>query len=98
MDVDKESAIGAGIGAAVGATGGVLGNIAGLSSAGVVSGLSAAGMTSGLAATGAGGMLGGIVTLSVVPLGCAVAVGIIGYTGAQWHKKRRRQKRDEESD
>ncbi len=48
---------------------------AAVSSAGVVTGLGGAGIASGLAAIGAGGMLGGILTLAAVP----IAAGAAGY-------------------
>ena len=58
--------------------GGVLGFgaiTAAVSASGTVTGLSAAGIASGLAAIGAGGMLGGILTLAAVP----IAAGAAGY-------------------
>lgn len=73
-DTEKES-----ISEAIGAVGGgVLGFgaiSAAVSASGTVAGLSAAGITSGLAAIGAGGMLGGILTLVAFPL----AAGAAGY-------------------
>jgi len=73
-DVDKEQ-----ISEKIGAiSGGILGFgavTAAVSAAGSVAGLSAAGITSGLVAIGAGGMLGGILTLAAVP----IAAGAFGY-------------------
>ena len=73
-DSDKEK-----ISEAIGATGGgILGFgaiTAAVSASGAVAGLSAAGIASGLAAIGAGGMLGGVLTLAAVP----IAAGAAGY-------------------
>ena len=73
-DADKEQ-----ISEAIGAVGGgILGFgaiTAAVSASGSVAGLSAAGIASGLAAIGAGGMLGGILTLAAVP----IAAGALGY-------------------
>ena len=49
-----------------------------INASGTVAGLSAAGITSGLVAIGAGGMIGGILTLAAVPIAAGAAVyGII---------------------